>query len=227
MIIPLPGGTQIDTGNDPTIVYADDGAITLHTPLALSRLIERWKGKPNLAALLASYTDQLQLLENVLWDIVTMRLPDYAAGTQLDTIGRIVGEPRQGQSDAQYRPRLKVRIRINQSFGTADDVIEVLQMLDPSSVFSYTELGSAAFAVEYSLPPTSAVVASQVPRLVSQTRAAGVGATVTIPSYATARAMRWGTTLDVAVNLHVGFGTIYEPGYAQVTGGLFAHIAKA
>jgi hypothetical protein len=142
MIIPLPGGTQFDTGTDPTVVSVDD--VTLHTPLALLRLIERWKGKPNLAAILASYTDQLQLLENALWDIITARLVDYAEGAQLDAIGRIVGEIRQGQNDAQYRARLRVRIRINQSFGTAEDVIIVLQMLD-AALFAFVESGLCAF----------------------------------------------------------------------------------
>lgn len=221
MIIPLPGGAQIDTGNDPTVVYADDGAITLHTPLALSRLIERWRGKPNLAAILASYTDQLQLLENVLWDIVTMRLPDYAGTAQLDVIGKIVGEPRQGQNNAQYRARIKVQIRINQSFGTPKDVIEVLQLLDPAT-FTYTEKGTAYFEITYLERPTGAALAQQIPKIISQTRAAGIGATVTIPSD-DLQGARFGTTRNGTTNAHSGFGTTRN----LTTGGLFAHIAKA
>jgi hypothetical protein len=219
MIIPLPGGTQFDTGTDPTVVSVDD--VTLHTPLALLRLIERWKGKPNLAAILASYTDQLQLLENALWDIITARLVDYAEGAQLDAIGRIVGEIRQGQNDAQYRARLRVRIRINQSFGTAEDVIIVLQMLD-AALFAFVESGYAHFDIVYSAPLTSPAVASQVPKIIKQTRAAGIGATVTIPTDAT-RGGRYGTALDPAFNQHIGAGTVLDSSY----GGLSAHVANA
>ena len=221
MIVLLPGGTHIDTGSDTTIVTADDGNITLHTPLALFRLIERWKGKPNLAAILTSYTDQLQLLENALWETIAMRMPDYADTAQLDVIGRLVGEPRNGQSNAQFRARVKVRTRINQSLGEPGDIIDVLQLLDPAT-FTYKEFGTAYFEITYTSLPVNPVIASQIPSIVSQTRAAGVGAMTIIPADITRGAL-YGSVLSVPLNQTIGFGTVLN----TTTGGLYAHIARS
>lgn len=222
MLIQLPGGAEFDTEVSPGVTQlagvVPDRMITLHTPLALTRLIERWKGKPNLAALLASFTDQLQLAENAIHDVNTQRLPDNAGTAQLDVIGKLVGEPRAGLSNAQYRARIKVRIRINQSFGTPEDVIQVLQLLDPA-LFDLTE-GSASFTVTYLTPPDPSA-ANAIGPSIRQTRAAGVGATVTIPTDLT-RGARYGTIHSTPTNRAIGFSSVYD----ATVGGLFAHIAK-
>jgi len=202
MLVQLPGGTAIEP--DGEIVNADDnGEIKLHTAQALSRLIEFWRGKPNLAGWLSDYIDEIQELENVVWDVIVGRLPDYAEGVQLDVLGAIVGERRNGLGDAAFRVRIKARIRINQSFGTPKDVIEVLQLIDPAP-FHVVEYGIAAFTVYYDTPPANDAVASQIHGIVKETRAAGVGATVRIPTSAT-RGARYGYAFS-GTNAHIGFG---------------------
>lgn len=213
MIIPLPGGASIDIGTDNAIVSVD--GVTLHTPLALSRLLEFWKNKPTLRALLSDYTDEIQLLENAIWDTITKRLLDNAADAQLDVLGRIVGEPRNGLGDPAYRVRIRVRIRINQSFGTAPDVIAVLRLADPAP-FHYVRYGTAAFRIDYDSPPAIAA-RGQISRFVRESRAAGVRSSVVIPTSAT-RGARWGTVHSATLNQHVGWGTVHS----SATGGLWA-----
>lgn len=220
MIIPLPGGSFIDTGSDNTITSADDGRITLHTPLALSRLIERWKNQPNLRGLLSTYTDQLQLLENVLWDVIIKRYLDFAADAQLDTLGKIVGEPRNGLGDPAYRVRVRVRILINRSFGTAPDIINVLRTADPAP-FHYVRYGTAAFQINYDAPPALAT-AGQLSRFIRQARPAGVRASIVVPSDL-ARGARWGSVHSTTVNQHLGWGTVHS----FVMGGLYASQQQA
>lgn len=215
MLIQLPGGTAIEPDGD--IVGANDnGEIRLHTQQALSRLIEFWRGKPNMAGWLSDYIDEIQEVENVVWDVIVGRLPDYAEGVQLDVLGSIVGERRNGLGDAAFRVRIKARIRINQSFGRPLDVIEVLRLIDPAT-FHLIEHYPAAFEIYYDTPPANDAIAGQIPGIVAETRAAGVGAIVRIPTSLT-RGAKYGYVAS-GTNAHIGYG------YAAsgTSGGLWAN----
>jgi|SRR5215204_1320545 len=227
MLTQLPGGTAIDPSGD-AVAATDNGEVRLHTPLALSRLIERWKAdaNPNLAALVSSVTDEVQDLENVIWDVIVARLPDYAEGVQLDALGRLVGQRRDGLGDASYRAHIKARIRINQSFGQARDVIAVLKLLD-TAAFHLAEEGTATFRVFYDEPPTTAAIGHELPNLIRDTRAAGVRVTVSFPvDRVTARGAFFGSSYDPALNAARGFSSSYDVSPPNV-GGLFGHAAVA
>lgn len=176
--IALPGGAVVEQDGSIVAATPANDPVRLHTAQALGRLIARWQ-KPNIRALLATYTDELQEIETMLWDVIVSRFPDYAEGTQLDTLGKIVGEPRAGKSDGSYRARIKARIRINQSFGNPVDVIGVLRTAD-SAAFRYEELAPAFFRITYSIAAVPAVQA-ELPLIVSESRPAGVGASVIQP----------------------------------------------
>lgn len=221
MLIQLPGGTAIDPFGE-AISAEDNGSIVLHTPLALSRLIERWKADshPNLAGLLSAYTDAAQDAENVLWDVIVSRLIDYATNAQLDGLGRIVGEARNGLGDAAYRARIRARILINQSLGRASDIVKVLRAVDPG-VFHLIEVGEAAFEIYYDAPLSNDAVAAQLPGIVRETRGAGIGATVKIPTDAT-RGARYGYAAT-SFNAHIGYGYAASGTY----GGVYANATVA
>lgn len=224
MLIQLPGGSAIST--DGTVVSsADNGEIVLHTTLALSRLIERWKAEahPNLAALLASYTDQIQELEGVVWDVIVARLPDYAEGAQLDALGRLVGQRREGLGDAAYRAHIKARVRTNQSFGRSQDVIAMLKLIT-ASAFHLREASRAAFVISFDAPPENTSLGHEIPALVKQTRAAGVGTLVTMPvDRATSRGAFYGSSYAPTLNAARGFSSSYN----ATVGGLYGHAARA
>jgi hypothetical protein len=132
-----------------TIVKVED-----HADQAVGLLIEQYQEKPRLEALLLSYIDEGQEIENALWDVYWKRLIDNAEGAQLDTIGRIVGEPRRSRPDATYRLYVLARIRVNWSHGHARDVIEVLRIVEPAT-FNFFEYYPAACDVEYDGAPTA------------------------------------------------------------------------
>lgn len=224
MDIQLPGGTAIDPYGS-VLAAEDNGEIRLHTPLALSRLIERWKAErnPNLAKLISSYTDEIQELENAIWNAIVERLPDYAEGAQLDVLGRIVGRRRDGLGDAAYRAHIKAQVRINQSFGCAADVIEVIKLVD-TVPFHYRDYPVASFVVWFDEPPSNASIGRELPDLISQTRAAGVNGLVSFPvDRATARGAFFGSSYDPALNAARGFSSSYD----STVGGLFGHAARA
>lgn len=227
MLIQLPGGTAIDATAD-VVAATDNGEIRLHTQQALSRLIERRRAEnnPNLAVLVMSVNEEVQDFENAIWDVIVGRLPDYAEGAQLDMLGRIVGQKRDGLGDAAYRAHIKARVRINQSFGTPADVIAVLKLVD-SVTFHLTEYATASFAVWFDAPPSNASIGHEIPTLVRQARAAGVSGLVTMPvDRVTSRGAFFGTSYNPTLNSARGFSSSYDL-TAPFVGGLYGHGARA
>lgn len=98
---------------------------TEHGDQGVARLIAQYPGKPRLEALLRIYLDEVQQIEVALFDLATDRFLDVAIGAQLDGIGDIVGQERQGLSDVDYRPLLRARVQANRSEGTVPDIYEV------------------------------------------------------------------------------------------------------
>lgn len=95
----------------------------------VSRLIEQWQDKPDLVSILRSYLAQAQDIEDALFEIINERDLDSAVGVQLDTLGRLVKQPRTTSDDARFRTSIRARIAINRSNGTAEDLIKVASLL--------------------------------------------------------------------------------------------------
>lgn len=111
-----------------------------HIARAIARLVSQYVGKPKMEALVSVPAGRVQTLEDAFWDVLTKRLNiDVAFGAQLDGIGAIVGQAREGLSDIEYRIRLKARIRTNLSEGSIEEVIAVLSILEPSLVVRVLE----------------------------------------------------------------------------------------
>ena len=124
--------------------------ITDHGADALTRLIQQYKGSPRIQALLCAFLDPVGDAEADVYDLLTEALDiSVAVGDQLDLIGEIVGEVRNGRTDADYRKGLRTKIRINRSHGRIEDLIEVAILW---------ELITADNAVEVEEKPPAAVV---------------------------------------------------------------------
>lgn len=96
---------------------------------AVRRLIEQFKNKPDLEALIRIYLRQIQDLEDAAFEVILERDLDNAVGVQLSTIGSIVQQPRTTPDDDRYRTAIRARIAINLSNATAEDVIKVANLL--------------------------------------------------------------------------------------------------
>lgn len=77
-----------------------------------------------------------QEVEDTLIQLLTERAVDTAIGAQLDLLGKLVGEKRQGAADEDYRRRVRARISANRSEGTVEDIILVARQTlgDPTKV---------------------------------------------------------------------------------------------
>lgn len=98
---------------------------TDHTVQALARRAGRDMDKPNIALLISAFSDQIQETEDAWFQLFEERSIDNGVGQQLDDIGVIVAQPRNGEADVDYRRFLKARIATNNSDGLINDLIRV------------------------------------------------------------------------------------------------------
>lgn len=124
--------------------------IDTHVEDGIDLLIDQYRDKPRIEALLTSYLTPCQKLENTFWDILEKRALDVATDAQLDTLGRLVGQPRIGATDDDYRAFIRTRIRANRSRGKSVDVIEVaiLATGGDQRAIRYIEIYPATFIID-------------------------------------------------------------------------------
>jgi hypothetical protein len=122
---------------------------TTHVKEALARFLEQFKGKPNLEALLTALVDPIQDLEDVTIDVHTGRWLENAEGVQLDHLGDLVGQPRLGFDDDQYRLWIQARVLLNRSNGRGDELLQIADLVLPTAVTrELTEEWPAGFKIE-------------------------------------------------------------------------------
>jgi hypothetical protein len=112
------------------------------------RLLEQFKEKPLLEALLRSYLTQIQNVEDCAWEVIYARNIETGVGDQLDKIGEIVGRERLGLEDDEYRLAIRCQIRINRSSGKPTDIQVITEMtLDDAWTFEYREFYPARIQI--------------------------------------------------------------------------------
>lgn len=80
---------------------------------------------------LATYIQQIQELEQFFFQLINDRTLDTAVGAQLNGIGSIVGENRNGRGDTDYRRAVRAKILINKSSGTLEQLVAIVRTLIP------------------------------------------------------------------------------------------------
>jgi hypothetical protein len=83
----------------------------------------------NTEKFVATLATPFQSLDNALQQLLTERSIDTAVGAQLDVIGRIVGQPRNGLDDETYRRYCRARISTNRATGITEDLITVTSLI--------------------------------------------------------------------------------------------------
>lgn len=100
-----------------------------HAAEAYGRLLHQFKDKPNLVALLAIFMRQFDELEAAIYALLVERTIYAAVGAQLDQIGAVVGQPRNGMDDDTYRRYILARVAANNSDGLVEDLIDITRLI--------------------------------------------------------------------------------------------------
>lgn len=115
-----------------------------HVDEALGRLAEEFKNKETLAALIRAWVEEVQDIEGSIFDLFNKCLLAVATGAQLDGVGSIVGEARQGRNDKDYRTAIQARIWLLRGSGTPEDILGMLYVLTGGSVCEILEYPPAS-----------------------------------------------------------------------------------
>lgn len=140
--------------------------ITNHLQRAIALLAAQFQetkpdGSPtNFQKLLAALIESAQEIDDVNWQLFSQRSLDTAVGVQLGGyveyngeqvevgIGSILGLPRiDGESDDDYRERLRFQSFINTAKGTPEEIITTVKTLTNASTVRYREFYPAGFQV--------------------------------------------------------------------------------
>lgn len=99
-----------------------------HIAAALSRLPAQFQ-KTKIQNLIRAFTYPAQELEQALWAVLTQRSIKNAIGAQLDVIGGIVGQARNGMNDDDYRRYISARVAAERSQGTLEDLYGIATLI--------------------------------------------------------------------------------------------------
>lgn len=149
----------------------------------------------NIEKLLAALIEPVQSVEDALWQLLTARTIDTAIGEQLNVIGRVVGQPRNGLVDDDYRRYIRARIATSRSDGTANDVITVARLVlnETNARFELHNQGVAAYVLRVRLVAVDDEIADIMIAFLRQATAAGVRVILESSSAAPNTTFKWDT----------------------------------
>jgi hypothetical protein len=155
--------------------------VTQHRELAVLKLAGPFWGKARIAALLCAFIDRIQELEDDLHEIMTARTLEEADIVRLKVLGKLIGQPRLGFSEEDYRILLQARGLANVSRGRARDIIAVLELIIGPGQYTLTEVGDATLHLTTDIELDANDVA-MLRQVVPDVRAAGVGLQLLFPT---------------------------------------------
>lgn len=136
----------------------DDGVVPIPTAgvvdfvaRALNRLPYQFRqtGSTNITRLVTLIVAPYQELQVALMQLLLYRTLDTAVASNLDVLGKVVGQSRNGLGDDDYRRYIRARIATNRSRGTRDDLIRIAQLIlnDTTATIEVTTSGTASAVV--------------------------------------------------------------------------------
>jgi hypothetical protein len=113
--------------------------INNHVEQALGLLVEQFRECDSITGLVRALVNQVQEVEDMFFSLIDGRLLASSTGVQLDKYGAIVGEKRNGRSDAAYRVAIAAQLVQNLAQGEPERVIGLVQTLTGASYVQLTE----------------------------------------------------------------------------------------
>lgn len=98
-----------------------------HIDQGLGRLTSVFSEAESLKVFLSAFLKQLEEVEEALLKLANQKDLTTVTGVWLDYIGYIVGQPRSGQDDEEYRQSLQLKISVNKSDGTHPAVSDIVK----------------------------------------------------------------------------------------------------
>ena len=103
--------------------------ITDHVLRALGALLPRFRESDRIKAIVEALVEELQELEDVIFESITKRYLAVAEGENLDVYGILLEQPRNGRTDEDYRRLLESKILANRGGSTPPVIGELAAKL--------------------------------------------------------------------------------------------------
>ncbi len=141
---------------------------------AEARALVPWR-KPRQRALLRAFGKGVQALEDESFNLIVSTDLDVAVGDALDQWGELVGEQRGGLGDNDYRQFVKVRMLVNRSNGTIDELLEIFDVATQPNVDTHhiSNFPAGFYLIVYRHDWMSQPVRRRVARLMEDARPGG------------------------------------------------------
>lgn len=110
-----------------------------HTERALDRLLSQWENSPKLKGLIKSFSEEVDELEDCLFQMLNERGIYTAVGAQLDIIGALFDIGREGRTDTQYRNAILEATGIDGQDGTTEVFMQSLRTHTGSDFVDFWE----------------------------------------------------------------------------------------
>lgn len=146
------------------------------------KLITQYYRSENIEKVLEIGLDLLQDAETIAHSLYQNRTIEDAIGVQLDGVGAIVGQPRNGLTDEVYRLRIKAKIAENNSEGTREEIINIAKLLTNAERVIVTER-QADFDVTFYNITNPIASWDEVKQAITNATCSGIGVTVEESQY--------------------------------------------
>lgn len=142
---------------------------------ALGNIVSQFALATNLRALVSAIAEEIQIAEDTLQDLLYGLRLDAATGAQLDLLGKLFGEARDGLPDVLYRRFIEARLMIRLSQGTPDQVAMIASRLVAVPV-EYRPAYPAGYRLQYTVPvAVDAGLRARILARITEATPAGVG----------------------------------------------------
>ena len=109
--------------------------------------IEQFKSSENFNKILKIAASSFDELDVVFSDLKVILDIANSSGKQLDLIGHIVIEPRNGKNDVDYRSALTLKIFKNTSRAFVEDIVKILTIVTNATKVVYSDNPPAAYTI--------------------------------------------------------------------------------
>lgn len=185
--------------------------ITDHYALAVERLPQQFKAATRYLGWVRVYTDKIQQIEDVAWEIYFGKLLSQApTGDLLRKIGALVGQTSMGYGDDVFLLLIQARIPTNRSKGRKRDMVRIAKALNESPPVTAFTLPQATFYLQ----PSGTGTLTVSPYVQREFYAAAIGAGVRLVYV-------WSPTQDTGT-ITWGSAYGYAPGATQSPGSVYS-----
>lgn len=140
--------------------------ITDHVQQAVDRVLWQFDDSDRLIELIRALNLPIQTLEDAIYPLFDGRALDNAVGQQLDNLGQLIGIPREGRPDEEYRVLLQTEIFILGSQGRISDINQLIKLIyGEEAIFRIREEYPAELTVEIIEPKLTSPPLERVKRV--------------------------------------------------------------